>query len=203
MSRMSFNQKRRNRAIAITDIAISKVPRTQLPGFTTEQNALIQDLHQQTLRDAQKLNKTKGNAEMEVLRLVDLHSWQDWVVLGQRPCEVITESNPLVKQLIDTGYKNMYLVMHNHPSTGTFSGEDFKTFCNNDSIYIMTVVGNDGCVYVLTKDTNFDSDYAMRAYGKLTQKYQKYSNNATRAMKELLKDASKYNLTYKYGRKKL
>lgn len=63
--------------------------------------------------------------------------------------------------------KNTLLFMHNHPSTSTFSGEDFKTFCNNDSLYIITIVGNDGSVQTLTKTKSFDKAAALSFYHHL------------------------------------
>ncbi|MCM1243494.1 MAG: hypothetical protein NC314_11690 [Roseburia sp.] len=92
--------------------------------------------------------------------------------------------------------------MHNHPSTSTFSGADFKTFCNNDSLYLMTVVGNDGSIRVLTKQNGFDSNTALLYYIELVKKFNMYQNNGTRAMKELLKNCGKIGLSYKVGRKK-
>lgn len=95
--------------------------------------------------------------------------------------------------------------MHNHPSTGTFSGEDFKTFCTNDSLYIMTVVGNDGSVYVLVKTKTFKKDVIVE-YTKIAQKYYEMGykrNNGTMAMREILKNASKYGIEYKKGRARL
>ena len=110
---------------------------------------------------------------------------------------------PKANQVMQTGRKNSLLLMHNHPSTGTFSGEDFKTFCETDSLYIITVVGNDGSIYVLTKNVNFNKDEALSVYGRLTEKYKDKPNNATLAMREILKNATRYNLSYKFGRKKL
>ena len=44
--------KVRNRPIKITDIAISKVPRTQLFGLTDSENAIIQEYHKVLLQNA-------------------------------------------------------------------------------------------------------------------------------------------------------
>ena len=93
------------------------------------------------------------------------------------------------------------MFMHNHPSTGTFSGEDFKFFCNNDSLYIITVVGNDGTVYVLAKTAYFDikvlADYTMLAANYYNAGY--IRNNGTLAIRDILKRANDYGLEYKKG----
>ena len=98
--------------------------------------------------------------------------------------------------ITDVAISNTMMFMHNHPSTGTFSGTDFKTFCNNESLYIMTVVGNDGNVRVLTKLNEFNSSDALLYYYDLVKKYNKYENNGARAMKELLKNCNKIGLEY-------
>ena len=55
-----FAQKKRNRAIDITDVAITKVPKTHILGFNNEQNLYIQELHKELLSRAQELNKEKN-----------------------------------------------------------------------------------------------------------------------------------------------
>ncbi len=78
-------------------------------------------------------------------------------------------------------------------------GQDLKTFCNTDSLYIATVVGNDGSVYVLRKEMNFDTEKFLLEYGKLAEKYKRYKNNATRAVAELLKKCKDYGMSYMKG----
>ena len=97
------------------------------------------------------------------------------------------------------------MLLHNHPSTGTFSARDLRTFCNNDSIYIMTAVGNDGSIYILRKDAGFNASEVLLEYGKLAEHYKEkgYLYNATEAVNFMLKHAENYNMKYKKGRKKI
>lgn len=98
------------------------------------------------------------------------------------------------------------MFMHNHPSTGTFSGEDFKTFCINDALYIMSVIGNDASVYLLIKKNDFNAEKALLSCGRLAKNYYEkgyINNNGTLAIQDILKDASNYGLIYKKGRKGL
>ncbi len=82
------------------------------------------------------------------------------------------------------------------------SGEDFKTFCNNKSLYIITVVGNDGSVRALTKEKDFDANKALEYYFELAiKKYINCKNNGELAMRELLKNSNKIGLSYKIGGK--
>ena len=146
-----MHKKKRNRAIDITDVAITKVPKTHILGFNNEQNLYIQELHKELLSRAQELNKEKNTNLTEVGILLDIHTWDYWIINGKKDCSVDIRDSTEAFQVLMNARKNQLMMMHNHPSTGTFSGEDFKTFCNNDAIYIMTVVGNDASVYVLVK----------------------------------------------------
>lgn len=201
-----FRQKDRSRPIDITDIAISKVPQTRIPGFSTEQNEFIQDMHKELLRRAQYLNRINNSKKMEVGILIDIHTWQSWVIDGRKECEVEMQYNPLAVQNLQSASKNSRMFMHNHPSTGTFSGEDVKMFCNHDTLYMMTVIGNDASVYILIKDINFDSELVLKDYMKFAIKYLEKGytkNNGTLAIRDVLNNASKYELIYKKGRHKV
>lgn len=199
-----FKQKKRRRAYQITDVAVDKIPKSRIVGFSEEQNSYIQKLHKIVLKEAQKLNSTHDTNEMEVGMLVDIHSWEYWLIEGNRPREVeVKNSIEAYKKLIN-GYKNQLMFMHNHPSTGTFSGEDFKMFCYHSSLYVMSVVGNDSSIYLLIKTPEFDAERALSDYFQLATRYYNdghIKNNGTLAMKEILKNAKKYGLIYKKGRK--
>lgn len=201
-----FNQKDKSRPINITDIAIGKVPKTKIPGFSNEQNEYIQQQHIRLLKKAQYLNLINKSKRMEVGILIDIHTWQSWEIEGKKECEVQMKNNPTAFQNLTSGSKNSKMFMHNHPSTGTFSGDDMKTFCNNETLYMMTVIGNDASVYILIKDVNFDAELIMTDYMKFAMEYlQKgyINNNGTLAMRDVLKNASRYGLIYKKGRHKV
>ncbi|SFC42294.1 hypothetical protein [Butyrivibrio sp. YAB3001] len=198
-------QKKRNRPIAITDVAIEKVPRTHIFGFTNEQNQFIQEMHREVLRVAKELCEKYKSNSMEAVILLDSHTWDSWIIKGKKDRIVDIKNNPKAKEVLDTSTKNSLLLLHNHPSTGTFSARDLRTFCNNDSLYIMTVVGNDGSVYVLMKNVGFDPSAVLEEYGRLAEQFEKQGckYNATEAIKYMLKNAEKYNMSYKKGRKKI
>ncbi|MBO4396491.1 MAG: hypothetical protein J5819_09120 [Eubacterium sp.] len=195
-----LTQKTRNKPIAITDIAISKVPRTRIQGFTSEQNARVQELHKEVLQTAQELNQKYHNDEMEAAILLDLFDMNTyWKVEGKKPRRVRMKDNPEANTAMQTWNTNRFLLMHNHPSTGTFSAKDILTFCNTDSIYILTVIANNGTVYILRKGIHFDAVAFLNEYGDLIEQIGDCPNNATQAVKKLLKYAYKYDLYYKKG----
>ena len=140
---------------------------------------------------------------MEAIILVNAHTWNYWVVEGKEAGNADIADNPEAKEALQTSSKNSLLLLHNHPSAGTFSGTDFVTFCFNVSLYMMTIVGNDGTVYVLIKDTGFDSGSAMAEYFKLVRENADKKDRVQLAMKTILKNSGDYGLVYKKGRKKL
>jgi len=48
-----------------------------------------------------------------------------------------------------------YVHIHTHPSSSAFSDTDARTFVFNSQIKVMTVVGNDGTWYILSKRVDF------------------------------------------------
>lgn len=173
--------------------------RTKLTGFNQDNNKFIQEKHMELLSLLQKLNKLHHTNDMEAGILIDLHSWEYWIIEGGHQEVIIRNNKNAYKKLLNS-YKNQLLFMHNHPSTSTFSGVDLNTFCKYESLYIITAVGNNGSVYSLTKQSGFKSDYVMSEYTKLIHYYYNYNNNATKAMKSILKNAGKFHLKYKKER---
>lgn len=94
--------------------------------------------------------------------------------------------------------------MHNHPSTSTFSGADFKMFCDNASIFVMTIVGNDGSIQIMEKNTAFNGQAEKMNYHNLALQYKNegYTNNGTMAMKYIIKHPAEFNILYKHGGKR-
>lgn len=107
---------------------------------------------------------------MEVGILIDLFTWQYWVIHGTNEREVQMRNNIEAYRVLESAGKNRLMFMHNHPSTGTFSGEDFKYFCNHESLYMITAIGNDGTIYALTKTYKFDIK-VLGEYGKRAEWY--------------------------------
>ena len=144
--------------------------------------------------------------EMEAGILVDIHTWEHFIIKGTSPRKVELKNNLKAYKKLISGYRNQLMFIHNHPSTGTFSGEDFKMFCLHNSLYMMTVIGNDSSVYILTKTFEFNADKAIADYIHLSMQYYNKgykNNNGTLAIKEILKNAKQYGLIYKKGRKKI
>lgn len=194
----AFRQKIRNRPLEITDVAIQKVRKTKVFGFTEDENRFIQEQHRRLL----KISKENNNSE-EVAIVIDIINWENEVVIG-RGNRVAMEDNPKANMMVLTYPKNTLLVMHNHPSTSTFSGEDFKMFCDNESIFVITIVGNDGSVQIMEKSNEFQGQSEKMKYARLAGEYRNsgHRNNGTMAMKYMIKHPDEFNLLYKHGGKK-
>ena len=193
--------KIRTRAIAITDIAIEKVPKIGFKGFTDKESEIIQNLHKSLLRIVQKKCKQSKINDYEYGIAIEIHSWKSIVIEGERGAVYLNKS-PEAKSMIRNGYRNSVLYMHNHPSTGTFSADDIKTFLANESIFLMTAVGHDGSVYYIQKTYEVNVSQFMMDYALLAEEYKKSgytNNNATLAIKDMLKQGEKYGLIYGKG----
>lgn len=71
---------------------------------------------------------------------------------------------------------------------------------------MMTVIGNDSSIYILLKTFEFCAEKALTDYMHLSMKYYNNgykNNNGTLTIKEILKNAHKYGLIYKKGRKSI
>lgn len=158
--------KERGKKIAITDVAIDKVVLTKLPGFSEDENRAIQEIHRGILKIAKEENQSN-----EVGAFIHLHTWEVNVILGTE-VSVDLKTNPEIFAKMIMAGKNTYMFVHNHPSTGTFSAEDFKVFCRYSSLYMISVVGNDGSVYVFRKLAEFDEYAALLYYYNRVRHYE-------------------------------
>lgn len=90
----AFRQKIRNRPLEITDVAIQKVRKTKVFGFTEDENRFIQEQHRRLL----KISKENNNSE-EVAIVIDIINWENEVVIG-RGNRVAMEDNPKANMMV-------------------------------------------------------------------------------------------------------
>lgn len=62
--------------------------------------------------------------------------------------------NPFAVSVVKNAERQSLIYLHNHPSTNNFSVADIDTFICEGSIKAMSVVTNQGEVYVLNKKDN-------------------------------------------------
>jgi len=71
-------------------------------------------------------------------------------------------SGTLSNHMIASKKSVAVVLLHNHPSTQTFSLQDIQFFAQHPMIEVMTVVSNQGTVHYLKRDKDFD--YSMEIY---------------------------------------
>lgn len=149
--------KSRDHKILINDVSISKVTPPLIPGFSDEQNKRFAELHKELL--------TKSMLENESNETAFLFNPADLTYVFQHGSENSVDilGNPEAFSMLTGGrYSNLFL-LHNHPSTKSFSYSDIGVFLLNDSISGITVITNTGEVHCLIKTYkyNFKEAYSI------------------------------------------
>ncbi len=154
--------KRRDRKVYITDIAIDKVPFIRYDGFTEERNYIMREL----AKDVLLLSKEKNNSN-EVAITCDLGAKNPLdsfgVSLGTEH-EVDILADTLSNHIIVSKESVAVVVLHNHPSTQTFSLQDIHFFMQHPKIEVIAVVSNQGAVHYLKRDREYDYREAFRLF---------------------------------------
>lgn len=165
--------KRRDRKVYITDIAIDKVPFIQYDGFTDEQNEIMQEL----AKDVLLLSKEKNDSN-EVAITCDLGAENPLgsfgVSLGTEH-EVDILADTLSNHIIVSKKSVAVVVLHNHPSTQTFSLQDIHFFILHPMIQVIVVVSNQGTVHYLKRDMEYEYKRAVELFRECIEGVEKDS----------------------------
>ncbi len=154
--------KRRDRKIYITDIAIDKVPYVRYYGFDDEQNKMMQEL----AKDVLLLSKEKNDSN-EVAITCDLgadNPLENFGVSLGTEHEVDILADTLSNHIIISRKSVAVVVLHNHPSTQTFSLQDIQFFILHSMIEVIVVVSNQGTVHYLKRDREFEYKKAIQLF---------------------------------------
>lgn len=162
MDNICGQAKRRDRKIYITDIAIDKVPFIQYDGFTDEQNKIMQEL----AKDVLLLSKEKNDSN-EVAITCDLGTENPLgsfgISLGTEH-EVDILADTLSNHIIVSRKSVAVVILHNHPSTQTFSLQDIHFFIQHPVIQVIVVVSNQGTVHYLKRDIEYEYNRAFELF---------------------------------------
>ncbi len=137
--------KKRDHKIFITDTAISRIDRVKPSDFSDRQADEMQQMHKKLLKIAKDENDSN-----EVLIITDSDFSSEVMAKGGE-FKVSPADNPFAVSIIAHAERQSLLYLHNHPSTNIFSIGDIDTFCCEKAIKAMSVVTNQGEVYVLNK----------------------------------------------------
>lgn len=186
----------KNNYTIIDDNVIEKI--TCVQAFKdANMNIKLHNHHKKLLRYAKNRNSNK-----EVGFFWDLNDVEKECLKIKGKLEGFNISeNPEVNQLIKYNTKVMsVVVMHNHPRNGLFSRADIRSFIDFDTIFLMTAVCNDGTIYILRKERNFNPLLMEKYYNdgvQLSEKaaYRERMNKAKKLGldKNNIKDREKIN----------
>lgn len=126
--------------------------------------------------------------------LVKLINWEYITICGTEN-GISLASIPQARELVCTAPKNSLLFLHNHPKNTTFSETDLESFLTADSIWMVTVVCNNGRQFFLSKTVQFDKFQALVYYDDV------YGLSEEGSVKEFLRTCKKVGLDYSYGGK--
>lgn len=181
--------KKRDHKIYITNVAIDKISKADIPYLTEVQNDMIYKNHISIL----KISQTNNDSN-EVASLLDLHTNESAVKLGDEH-EVNVFLNPNAVSMSDHAEDGSLFLAHNHPSTQDFSYSDLGVFLMNDSIGGISVVSNTGDVHILFKSEKYDFDRAYELISSIKSQYSDYDSEVDRLIvKEFLKNSKKVGI---------
>ena len=191
--------RKKDHAFEITNTAIEKVSKVKTPKFSELQNNALASLHREVLRIAKIENS--GNE----VALVSKDSFGRLVkVLGSENYVDYVRDNNVVTLKMDSSFGEL-VVAHNHPTTRNFSFADISVFVYDEYVATLSVVTNQGQVYILQKQESFNYGEAQELLRELLDKYEirKYPNDEIRqksAAKEFIKRAGKVGIWYGTGK---
>lgn len=187
--------KKRNKKVYITDIAIEKVPYVEYRGMDEEQNKNMQSLARLVLTLAKNENDSNEVAITWDMERGDIGKYG--VAYGTEH-NVNMCSDTYSYHLLHSGGNVIIVVLHNHPSTRTFSFDDIFALMVYRSIQYMVVVTNQGTIHYLKKEKNYDEKAAGILYNEYVGKCKgiKDVEKIYDATLEFLKRCSEVGLYY-------
>lgn len=156
--------KEHGKKVYITDIAINKVPFIQYQGFTKEQNDVMRELAQEVLTVSKDENDSN-----EVAITCDLGADNPLEVYGVSfgtEHEVDVRADTLSNHILVSQKSVAVVVLHNHPSTQTFSIQDIRFFIEFSVLEVMVVVSNQGTVHYLKREKSYDLKKAITLFNE-------------------------------------
>lgn len=171
--------------IVPTSETVQSIPFVKLDGMTIEQAASLQNAHKSVLQAV--LQSGTPDHEAGCFILSDYTGAPPFISKAQGSIDF--PATPI----------NAIGTIHSHPTGYMFSMEDISAFTMNGNLSIMTVVGNNGKIYVLQKTDFFDvSGYSIYLNEQIEAhpNYRKTAEGYISFMEEVLNGARKYGFTY-------
>lgn len=110
--------------------------------------------------------------------------------------EVDPGTAPNAVSLIAHAMPYSLVYMHNHPSTNTFSAADIDTFVCDRAIKTMSVVTNQGEVYIINKTSGYDFDNIRHLLKDIYRSIPDGDGKSDMLVKEFLKRCDEGGIEY-------
>ncbi len=182
-----FSQQIRSTKEMISDSTIDSIRCIYLDEFDEEEAHLIQQLHKRLLKYAKNNNDSN-----EIGILVDIVDWSDILIVGDEN-SISMRTSYRAKNKMESSPKNCLIFLHNHPRNTCFSEVDLSTFMTSDSLYMISVVCNNGRQFFLIKTSMYDKGRALEYYENLFEK------DDVSSVVEFLRTCRKVGLKFVYG----
>lgn len=136
----------------ITQATIDSVPEIVPQGFTKEMADRLQEAYQDILTKAMEQEdiRTEVGAvfNMRMERISE-------VTVGERNHICLLSPN------------EAYISIHSHPDSLIFSAKDLQIFAANLNMQMMSVVGNDGTIYILQRTDDYDGFLFLKDFSEV------------------------------------
>lgn len=157
----ALRQKNRGRKVAITDIAIQKVPLVAPNGADHQTAFFIQETHKELLRFAQKQNDSN-----EVACLLDLTTGEKLDFVKGDQTSVDVEKDAASYHWLRHSPEKSLMLCHNHPGQSYFSDSDLVLFLEHGAIGTLSIVTNQGKVWTISKTRGYNFKTAFSEFKK-------------------------------------
>ena len=182
----ALRQKNRGQKVAITDIAIQKVPLVAPNGADHQTAFFIQETHKELLRFAQKQNDSN-----EVACLLDLTTGEKLDFVKGDQISVDIEGDAASYHWLRHSPEKSLMLCHNHPGQSYFSDSDLVLFLEHGAIGTLSIVTNQGKVWTISKTQGYNFKTAFSEFKKciLTS-----NGNHDKAIDSFLKNGYNYGV---------
>lgn len=157
----ALRQKNRGQKVAITDIAIQKVPLVAPNGADHQTAFFIQETHKELLRFAQKQNDSN-----EVACLLDLTTGEKLDFVKGDQISVDIERDAASYHWLRNSPEKSLMLCHNHPGQSYFSDSDLVLFLEHGAIGTLSIVTNQGKVWTISKTQGYNFKTAFSEFKK-------------------------------------
>lgn len=157
----ALRQKNRGQKVAITDIAIQKVPLVAPNGADHQTAFFIQETHKELLRFSQKQNDSN-----EVACLLDLTTGEKLDFVKGDQISVDIERDAASYHWLRNSPEKSLMLCHNHPGQSYFSDSDLVLFLEHEAIGTLSIVTNQGKVWTISKTQGYNFKTAFSEFKK-------------------------------------